>query len=95
LPGLDSLVDLSNSLHDENDDAYDNDGSNDPVSEHFDSPLVFLCAVITLECPVGTIHRQHSNPHVHGRWMGRQVSGLPSRIKGGGADSARLTPNDE
>jgi hypothetical protein len=48
---LDSFANLSNSLHDENDDAYDNDGSDDPVSEHFDSPYVFLCAVINTRMP--------------------------------------------
>jgi hypothetical protein len=52
---LGELSNFSNSLHDENNDANDNDRSNDPVSEHFDSPNAFICAVIGLERPVGAI----------------------------------------
>ena len=37
---FDDVANLSNSLYDENDDANDNDGSNDPISKHFDSAYV-------------------------------------------------------
>ena len=44
--GIHKVANPSNSLHDENDDANDNDRSNDPVSEHF---RFSLCVSLVLQ----------------------------------------------